>query len=88
MKLIFGQPLKPRLNKAGHAAPPGSGPKGETCGTCAHYVSVRFNMRSYPKCGLMESTWNNSYGTDIRKKDEACRKWEPPIGAPVNMVKP
>ena len=75
MKLIFGQPLKLRLNKAGHAAPPGSGPEGKTCGTCVHYESTRYHNKTYPKCGLMRHTWNNSYGTDIRKKDEACRAW-------------
>lgn len=61
--------------KKGHAAPPGSGPDGETCGSCAHLTRVVF-AKTYLKCGLRRATWTGSYGTDVRAKDSACSKWE------------
>lgn len=63
--------------KSLHAAPPGTGPAGETCGSCAHYVRRRMGG-IYRKCGLCRSQWTNGPGTDIRAKDAACSKWEKP----------
>ena len=65
------KPTQPR----GHAAPPGSGPEGETCKTCAHYT-LRMMSKAYRKCGLMRAIWTGGPGTDIRAGDSACRKWE------------
>ncbi|HQU16656.1 MAG TPA: hypothetical protein PLO69_11215 [Gammaproteobacteria bacterium] len=62
------RPVKTR----GHAMPPGSGPVGETCGTCLHYAVRRSSHR---KCGLIRAKWTAGPGTDIRKKDPACVKW-------------
>ena len=42
--------------KRGHAARPGSGPEGQTCGTCRHRVSVDGGARWYTKCGLTRGT--------------------------------
>jgi len=61
--------------KRGHAARPGTGPVGETCGSCAHYRSKRSNTRSYPKCELARAKWTSGSGTDIRKGDPACERW-------------
>jgi ribosomal protein L37AE/L43A len=58
----------------GHAAVPGSGPAGETCGTCAHAV-VREMSKNYWKCGLSKARWTGGAGTDVRKRDPACEKW-------------
>jgi len=44
----------------------GKGPDGMTCGDCEHVIGTR-----YFKCGRQVST--NGPGTDIRKKDPACR---------------
>ena len=54
----------------------GRGPKGETCGTCAHLVRRQSNVRFYLKCGLMRHNWTNGYGTDIRARWPACEHWE------------
>src|SRR5208282_6310653 len=61
----------------GYAAPPGTGPVGETCRTCKHYTHNRGSegrSKPYPKCGLVKTT--NGPGTDIKAKSLACEKWE------------
>lgn len=59
---------------AGYAAPPGTGPAGETCGSCGHLARRRF-AKVYLKCGLMEAHWTGGTGTDVRAKSPACRNW-------------
>lgn len=61
--------------KTGHAWTPGTGPDGETCKTCKHYV-VKSMAKTYRKCGLMRLFWTSGPGTDIRASDPACKKWE------------
>lgn len=64
------RPTKP----GGYAAIPGTGPAGETCQSCAHYV-----LRSggkYRKCGLERYRWTSGPGTDIKAGSPACAKWE------------
>jgi hypothetical protein len=64
-----------RSKKTGHAAPPGTGPEGETCGSCEHLF--RNSMaRTYFKCLLRRSTWTGGFGTDVRVRDPACKHWE------------
>lgn len=58
----------------GHAWQPGSGPAGETCGTCKHMVR-RHMARTYIKCGLVKEHWTQGSRTDIRARDPACLKW-------------
>lgn len=65
------RPTEPR----GHAAAPGSGPSGESCGSCRHLCRIR-HAKTYLKCGLMKSRWTGGPGTDIRAKDPACARWE------------
>lgn len=62
------------LSKRGHAAPPGTGPEGETCGSCVHLVR-RQMAKTYFKCGLERARWTGGGGTDVRAKDAACRRW-------------
>jgi hypothetical protein len=62
--------------KRGHFARPGTGPSGETCGTCRHYVSKPYHMRTWRKCGRMEKAWTRGPGSDIRQRDPACSGWE------------
>jgi hypothetical protein len=59
----------------GHAALPGTGPAGETCGSCHHCVR-RGGRRTFPKCLLARGRWTGGKGSDIRRKDPACAKWE------------
>lgn len=60
----------------GTAAEPGTGPKGETCKTCAHYVVTRPGAGKYRKCGLMREHWTSGPGTDIKAGYPACKFWE------------
>lgn len=62
--------------KKGYAAPPGTGPEGETCRSCLHYRSVCGGSKSFPKCMLMRESWTHGYGSDILARAPACRKWE------------
>lgn len=59
----------------GYADKPGSGPEGETCGTCKHCVFKRM-AGSYPKCAVVKESWTSGTATDIRLKSAACSKWE------------
>ena len=66
--------LSTRSKKRGHAAPIGTGPVGETCGSCAHLAANRM-AKTYHKCGLMRAVWTGGYGTDVRVRDAACKRW-------------
>jgi hypothetical protein len=69
---------KRHARRRGHAGSPGSGPEGKTCRSCAHYTHQGNVQGSYPKCGLVRASWTRGPGTDIRARDPACDKWEPP----------
>lgn len=77
MKDLFGvEIVETRRPKAksvakGFAAPPGTGPAGETCRTCAN---VRRSGRFF-KCALVKPT--HGLGSDIRLRWDACRLWQP-----------
>lgn len=62
----------------GYAAPPGTGPEGESCRSCAHssLAGYRYNHGNYWKCGQVQHLWTHSVRTDIRLKSPACRRWE------------
>jgi hypothetical protein len=71
-----GQPNKRRdPTPAGYAAPPGTGPDGETCRTCEHRVSVPL-AKIYHKCALKRAEWTGGRKTDILVRSPACRLWE------------
>lgn len=71
--------VKPRgrwyIKPDGYAAPPGSGPTGETCATCDHLVRRTF-AKAYLKCGLMRGHWTGGRKTDVLARSPACGKWE------------
>lgn len=78
---LFGNPVtqeaRSRQTKAnGYARPPGSGPAGQTCGTCAHLCRVNGGTRNYPKCFIVRHRWTSGPGTDIKTKSPACEMWE------------
>jgi hypothetical protein len=66
-----------KKKKTGHAWTPGTGPAGETCKTCKHYV-IKKMAKDYRKCFLMKAFWTGGPGTDIKAGDPACKKWEMP----------
>ena len=63
--------------KRGYAWQPGTGPQGETCGTCKHLFRNRMG-KTYLKCSLMEAKWTGGAGTDILARSPACKLWEKP----------
>lgn len=63
----------------GYYNPPGTGPQGETCKTCAHAVPSG-GHRTYWKCELVRLKWTGSIRTDIRLRSPACKGWEPRDG--------
>lgn len=75
MELDLPTPAQPRryAHKRGHAARPGDGPAGETCGSCAH--AYRFLGRPWTKCRLVEKPSKTRNG-DIRLRDPACELWK------------
>tara|TARA_Y100000310_G_C20029973_1_gene511333 strand:+ start:142 stop:429 length:288 start_codon:yes stop_codon:yes gene_type:complete len=69
--------------KKGHAGQPGTGPEGETCKTCEHYVK-RVYSGTFRKCHLTIKTWTKGKGSDIRAGDPACEFWENKVASPEN----
>ena len=70
------QAKKRRLpTPSGHAWKPGTGPAGETCGSCKHLVHRRLAI-VYLKCGANKAAWTGGRKSDVRAKDAACKKWE------------
>lgn len=68
--------LKPySVGKRGHVAPPGTGPEGETCGSCRHLFRNQL-AKTYLKCGLNQAKWTGGAKTDVRARDAACSLWE------------
>ena len=59
----------------GYAAPPGSGPTGETCKSCRHLFR-NILSKTYLKCDLMRSGWTGGAASDVRAGSPACSRWE------------
>ena len=60
-----------------YADAPGSGPRGETCGSCAHARRMgNTPKKTWAKCRRMQARWTNGAATDIKLRTPACRKWE------------
>lgn len=72
--------LKKPCGARGHIAPPGTGPEGETCGSCKHRHRKQL-AKTYLKCALNSARWTGGGKTDVRAKDHACLCWEKPEGA-------
>jgi hypothetical protein len=64
--LRLEQGLHPHLGKR-------LGPVGETCGSCAHLVRVRFS-KTYLKCA--HGPVSRGPATDIRAKWPSCELWK------------
>lgn len=68
---------KPARQNAGYAAPPGSGPAGETCRSCKHLFRRQL-AGTYLKCALMRPAWTGGGATDVKAGSPACSRWEAP----------
>lgn len=68
--------LKGGPQAKGYAAQPGTGPAGETCGSCDHLVRKSL-AKVYRKCGLMRAHWTGGKATDVLASAPACRNWKP-----------
>jgi hypothetical protein len=59
-----------------HPYRPGSGPEGESCGSCAKLVIKRFS-EDFFQCHVQRRYWLSEERTDIKATDRACLAWEP-----------
>lgn len=83
---IFGDriytpmPIRPGKRREptpwGYYGPPGTGPVGQTCGTCAHAARIRLSQKAIYKCRRNEAKWSHSRKTDILVRTPACIGWE------------
>ncbi len=71
---LFGQEVKLLPRTGGYAGTPGTGPTGQSCFNCAHYVRMHYHNKVYPKCELVKST--HGKGTDIKAHTAACSLFE------------
>lgn len=60
------------IEPRGYAYFPGTGPQGETCGSCEHITAGR----RWHKCGLARATWTSGRGTDVLVRSPACKYWQ------------
>jgi hypothetical protein len=67
--------LAAKPGKKGHVMPSGTGPEGETCGSCRHLFR-NVMSKTYLKCELNRAKWTGGAGTDVRAGDASCSKWE------------
>lgn len=68
------KPKYPAAKRRGYAYHPGTGPDGETCGSCKHIVRTR----RYRKCRKAEQIWTHGQGSDVAARSPACKYWEKP----------
>jgi len=67
-----------REKVTGYADDPGTGPAGETCGACFHFIRREY-AGTYFKCRLVvgdRDSGSHGAGTDIRKGSPACSQWK------------
>lgn len=72
---VADKPRSPHyVRPRGYAAPPGTGPDGQCCGTCKWAV----RHRRWSKCHHPIRRYLNTAGsaTDILLRTAACSKWE------------
>ena len=63
------------VKQCGYVAMPGTGPSGESCGTCKHVVRGG-QVKRFLKCALMRAKWTHSPKTDVLARSPACKRWE------------
>jgi hypothetical protein len=81
---LLGDPasLKPDPEKKKYPTPygyyfaPGTGPAGETCGSCDHCVRKHLSKKNVYKCGLNRENWGGTRRSDIVLRSPACKFWK------------
>ena len=63
----------------GYADFPGSGPAGETCGSCAHHVTFHKRGQDHHRCFWMERLWGRNDAADIDPDARSWRHWAPAV---------
>ncbi len=80
------RPAAPAFRSAkanGYAAPPGTGPEDETCGSCGNCIVRELKAargRRFYKCEVMLRSWTNERSSDVLLNSPACKHFKP--GAP------
>jgi len=70
-------PQRYPIPRRGHFALPGSGPAGETCGSCVLAERVAYaGGKRHLKCLKRRAAWTRTTATDIARADPACHGWE------------
>lgn len=77
-EVLAGAPFegKHHVTPNGYVMPPGTGPDGETCGSCKHLCRFKTSSKSWAKCGANRGKWTCSRRTDIMVRAPACSKWQ------------
>ena len=70
---------KAPVARDGWADKPGTGPEGETCGSCTWCEAFHYAKRYYKCAGRAGHHWKGGRTTDIRPLDPACSKWAPSV---------
>lgn len=68
---FFGK--RGQTKRKGYAGMPGTGPEGETCGSCAYCHFVQPNIKRFYKYRLTPLT--RGPASDIKKRSPACSRW-------------
>ena len=72
------RPVEVTMPDSRHAATPGSGPIGKTCGECEnHFIHRDRAGRGFAKCWLVDPDYTAD--TDIGLDDPACAFFEEPV---------
>lgn len=69
-------PKRKKTKRRGYAYAPGTGPAGETCGSCQHIYRKGGASKTYLKCQKARAKWTGGPGSDIYSRSPACKFWE------------
>lgn len=78
--VLVAKPSRKGIQRVrGYAADPGTGPDGETCGTCTHILRVKnwSGRKHWAKCGHPRGYRSHSTASDIKVRAPACLHWGP-----------
>lgn len=72
--IVPERPRRKATQPRGYAYHPGTGPAGETCGSCKFIE----RWRRFRKCNKYRefAKWTHGPGTDVLARSPACKFWE------------